>query len=266
MHKIHLRYGLMIGTMLAIWLTACTQPVKNGDDGKPPKDSTATSSLAPGEPGNGNLDNIYPQTPEGEFLKAHIAAAMGHGENAEEEYQNSLRKLRENPEMAAIIFESYQKVPADQYFMRTIFVETLKEFRNPRSLKFLQEIASAPIGEDLLKEDEERDTRQDEEVIRITAIEGISILAAEKDKAAEEALNGYFKNDNLSIRQMAVRGYLAYGDFESKAARLKKIVPENEHWYIAASTDVRQVEHPDMPEKFDIQPNSNSVSPKIKGN
>lgn len=266
MKKIQLRYGLLIGVMLAVCFSSCPGPGTKVTDNNPPKDSTASGTLEPGEPGAGSLDKIYPQTPEGEFLKAHIATAMGHGENAEEEYQNSLRKLRENPEMPSVIFETYKQVPEDQYFLRTMLVETLKECRNPGGLKFLQDIASLPIQGDRLKEDDGRDTRQDEEIIRIIAIEGISLLAAEKNREAEEALNGYFTNENLSIRQMAVRGYLAYGDFESKAQRLKKIVPENEHWYIAAPTDIRQVEHPEMPEKFDIQPNSNSESPKIKGN
>ena len=266
MKKLRLGSSLLLGVVLILWFSACPKPGPNNNNNTNPDSLAAQGVLDPGKPGEGNMDQIYPQTPEGELLKSHMNVATGHGENAEEAYQNSLRTLRENAEMPVTIIETYKKVPVEQYFLRTMLVEALKECRNPRGLKFLDEIASEPIGADLRKEDEEWNTQQDEEIIRITAIEGISILAAAKDKNAEQSLRAYFKNDNLSIRQMAVRGYLAYGSFERKSGELKELIPAEEHWYIAQPTDIQQVEHPEMPETFDLKKNTNSQSPKIKGN
>ncbi len=214
-----------------------------------------------------SLNQIFASIPYGKMLQQHIQYAVGFGKNAEANYQRSLSQLRDEPKIAEALFILYQKIPADSYLYRTMIVETLKESKTDVALDFLQEIATIKIPRDLHPENPEIDTRLDEIVIRITAVEGIGALALAKNPRAEELLKKLINHEELSVRQMAVRYYLQspFGDLKEKKETLYAIISKNEHWYITEkSTDIREVKHPDMPEKFKLNSSDSKNSPKIK--
>ncbi len=212
------------------------------------------------------VDHIFSGVSYGELIKEHVRASIGFGKNAERKYQNSLSILREEPKIVESLFEIYQQLPAEFYLYRTMIVETLKQMKSDASLKYLYNIASLDIPRDTEPENPEIDTRLDEIIVRITATEGIGILAKNKNVAAEETLKKLTNHKDVSVRQMAVRAYLQspFGNIERKIKELRDQLPKDEYWYITTkSTDIREVEHPEMPEKFDIKITDSKDAPKI---
>lgn len=225
------------------------------------------SKLAEDSSSTINLDTIYPNTAAGKVVQEHIKASMGNGEDAEARYQQSLGLLRKEPGAGEALYSTYLKVPEQNYFLRTLLVEGLKELHAPDALRYLSEIANQKIPPNRVPESAEINTRQDEVVIRVTAVEGISALAADSVEAAEKELTGLIAHEDLTVRQMAVRGYLnsKFGNAKEKIEMLRRRLPQQEHWYITTdTTNIRQVPHPKMPDNFKLEPKNPTTPPKIK--
>lgn len=213
------------------------------------------------------IDKLYPMTPAGQRVKEHMNASMGHGEDAEARYQESLTRLRAEPGAADALYETYRKIPAENYLLRTMLTEGLKELRSSSALAHLNNIAREKIPIDQRPEDTEVDTRRDETVIRITAVEGISILAANRSEEADKMLFELTGHDDLTVRQMAARGYLnsPIGNVEEKLQVLRRKLPESEHWYLTTkTTDIKQVQHPEMPKEFKLEAKTPTDAPQVK--
>jgi hypothetical protein len=225
------------------------------------------STLAMDPSSQTQVEKFYPNTPAGQRVKEHMHASMGHGEDAEAKYQESLTKLRAEPGAADALMETYRKIPAENYLLRTMLVEGLKELRSPGALNHLNEIAREKIPADRNPENTEIDTRADEVVIRITAVEGISILAANQSAEAERMLIDLTGNEDLTVRQMAARGYInsGIGNAEEKMQLLRRKLPESEHWYITTkATDPKQIQHPEMPKDFKLETKTPTDAPQLK--
>lgn len=207
-------------------------------------------------PSPGSGDAIYPKTPAGQQIKQHLTAMSGVGEDAEANYQKSLAKMRANPEVTHVLAEVYAAIPEEDYFRRTLVVEALKEMRSVDALPYLSRIANAPIPKDRLPENTEVNTRENEIVIRITAVQGLSVLAAQESREANELLFKLVGHNDLTVRQLAARGYLgsSVGDTNEKLKQLYEMVPKEEHWYLTTKlTDIREVQHPEVLVDFDLE-------------
>src|SRR4030095_9758167 len=123
---------LLIGSCAMLSPTGCqrTKSVLSGD-------STSQSQI----------ETLYPNTPAGQRVKEHMSASMTFGED---------------PGPADVLLETYRKIPAKNYLLRTMLIEGLKELRSPAALAHLNDIARAKIPEDQSPEDTEVDTRTDE--------------------------------------------------------------------------------------------------------
>jgi hypothetical protein len=229
------------------------------------KDSSSTLTFD--DSSTVNIEIVFPNTPTGNMIREHLRISMGSGMDAESKYQKSLITLRAEPKAAQVLFDGYKKVAPENYFYRNMIVEALKEIRSVGSLEYLNEIAIEKIPADQEPENAEIDTRLDEIMIRITAVEGITLLAADSLVDAERILSQLISHDNLTVRQMAVRGYLQtqFGSKTEKMQELRNRLPEEEHWYITSDvTNIKKVVHPEMPEKFDLKTKETKDSPKIK--
>lgn len=205
-------------------------------------------------PSPGGGDAVFPNTSTGQQIRQHLAAMAGVGEDAEANYQNSLASLRANPEATTVVETVYLAVPEQDYFRRTLLVEALKEMRTVEALPSLERIATSPIPEDRLPQNAEIDTREHEVVIRITAVQGLSILADSSD-VAHNLLLELVGHEDLTVRQMAARGYLgsSLGNAEEKLSLLRERVPREEHWYLTTEmTEIREVRHPDVLPEYDL--------------
>lgn len=219
----------------------------------------------PGTTNTTQGDEVFPDTAIGRQLKEHLTIIVAVDEDSEQRYQQSLARLRNNPGVVKAIFAAYTASPEELYFQRQLLVETLKEMRSEEALDYLHRIASEPIPQEkFTTKGAEYSTREEEIIVRVTAIEGINYLASEGN-AADKLLSGYVTHEDLTVRQLAVRGYLSAAGEETRAkriARLKTVLPPEEHWFITGeTTDIKSVPHPDMPEKFDLGSFKNKSSP-----
>lgn len=225
------------------------------------------SVLNPGPVTPSRFETYFPATPAGQTAKAHVLASMAHGKDAEAKYQTSLTALRAEPGAAEALNAAYRGVPENQYLLRTMLVQGLKELQSPAALPFLSAIALDKIPPDRQKS-AEINTRTDEVVIRVTAVEGISRLAAAGSQEANEVLLRLISShEDLTVRQMAARGYLTSpsGNVEEKQQQLRRMLPQNEHWYLTtALTEIKRVPHPQMPATFALDTKRSTNPPKVK--
>lgn len=211
----------------------------------------------------------FPNTPAGQILKKHIQLMSAYGEDAEFNYQASLVALRKDSTMNNLIFEVYKRTNPDQYLLRSLLVESLKELKLISSLGMLNEIASSQIPAET-SNNPEYSTRENEILIRSTAIEGISYLVQDQTPEARNFLFALIDSKDITLRQMAIRGYLSSYNTEKEVEveinKLKKKLPEEDHWMITTrTTDIKTVPHPTMPDSFNLKNiNKNNNSPKTK--
>jgi hypothetical protein len=128
--------------------------------------------------------------------------------------------------------------------------------RMPEAFPYLAKIANATLPPDRMPENAEVNTRESEVVIRITAVEGLSALAQQESREADDMLLRLVKNDDLTVRQMAARGYLSspIGNPEERLKQLMEMVPKEEHWYLTLQpTNIREVQHPEVLPDFNLK-------------
>ena len=253
-HSLKLKKALRIGLLLIV-ISFCT--IGCADKG---------AELVLDETSTINVEDLLPNNNTGNLIKQHLRLAMGSGADAEANYQQSLQRLKANPEAGRVLYDTYKKVPAQHYMYRTMLVEALKQQRLPASIAFLNEIASNRIPEDNAPRNAEIDTRIDEIIIRITAVEGLTLLASDSLVGASNALMGLINHEDLTVRQMAARGYIKspVGSAVEKIDALREKLPQNEHWYLSLEdTNIKKVDHPEMPEKFEIIEKEVKNSPKV---
>lgn len=232
--------SLLIIVSFALMLTGCSE-------------SEYTLEYSGPSPGTG--DAAYPDTPIGKQIKQHITAMSGVGKDAESEYQKSLANMRATAGVTPVLMEVYEALPEEDYFRRTLVVEAMKEMHSEEALSYLERIVNSPIPKDRMPDNTEVNTRESEIVIRVTAVQGLSILARQKSSKADDLLLKLVGHDDLTVRQMAARGYLAssVGNKEEKLGRLRKMLPEEEHWYVTTElTPIKKVQHPNVLPDFDL--------------
>ena len=80
----------------------------------------------------------------------------------------------------------------------------------------------------------------------------------------------YIAHPELTLRQIAIRGYLSVAtsgsERDQRAERIRKVLPREQYWLLMAEpTDPRTVLHPEMPEQFDLPAvSSNGDQPQIE--
>lgn len=189
----------------------------------------------------------FPDTQLGRQLSEHLSYLAGVGRDAEQKYQASLKRLQEHaPEVVRMLADAYPKIQLDRYFRRWSIVETMREMRNNSAVNSLKQIAFSPIPAERWA-DPERFSRDKEISIRVTAVRGLSELAREGNKVAEQSLLRLITNKELGIRRQAIRGYLGAGqDQKQRTNELKSRLPKSDYGLITLDvTDVKRVPHPD---------------------
>lgn len=224
---------------LSLVITVTAQRRTNQDDPGQKDESTGPSRTP--------RYQDFPNTELGRQLADHMNYLAGVGKDAERKYQESLRRLRQRAaEVVRLLAETYPKIAADRYFRRWAIVETMREMRNNSALSQLQRIALSPISAERWG-DPERFSMDKEISIRVAAVEGLSELARQGNKEAEQSLLRLITNKELGIRRQAIRGYLSAGqDKERRVRLLKSRVPKSDYGLITLdATDVKRVPHPD---------------------
>ncbi|QYR23587.1 hypothetical protein KZ483_12205 [Paenibacillus sp. sptzw28] len=183
-----------------------------------------------------------PDNPLNEKVTETVNRMGGVGADAEIKYRKSLTELsRSAKEVASIVAAEYGHLSSDQYLDRWSLVQLLSDLNEPSALSALEPILSSPIPPERSEDPHSLSTVGEEVIIRTTAVEAVTRLAAKGDVCARELLLKYSTHDNFSIKRAAIQGYLTYGGKDARETLLKTIDEKDRHIMDIQRTDVRRV-------------------------
>jgi len=182
-----------------------------------------------------------PKNPLNEQIVETINRMGGVGEDAERSYQACLGHLFRNArEVVAIVTQELKDQPAGNYLDRWSLVYLLAELKQTASLGALDDILSSALPAEQLKDPHEFTTLGQEVMIRTTAVEAVTRLAADGAKEAQESLLKHALHENFSIKRACIQGYLQVAG-EGGRATLQKQLPQRDHYILdIKAIDVRQ--------------------------
>lgn len=166
----------------------------------------------------------------------------GVGEAAEACYQRALDALaRQSRDAVKALAEEYQRLPASQYLDRWALLQLMVELRHEASLEFVDHLLASGLPEERSADPGHASTAAEEIMIRTTAVDVLTHMAADGNGAARDLLLRHATHENFSVKRSAIQGYLAHGG-EGARERLKKHLPQRDHFILDIQRmDVRQV-------------------------
>jgi hypothetical protein len=167
----------------------------------------------------------------------------GAGEMAERCYQQALDGLaRRAKEVVHALAEEADRLPEDRYLDRWALVQLMAELKHEGALEPLDRLLSSRMPEERSADPHGFTTAGEEVMIRTTAVEALTRLAADGSQRAGELLLRHATHENFSVRRAAVQGYLAHGG-EKAEETLRQTLPERDHFILAIRRiDVRQAQ------------------------
>ena len=219
-------------------------------------ENAATPSGAPADPGS----------PEA-LARNAISLMAASGPDAELNYQAALRMLARKPDAAvAAVAEMYRATSEDQYITRWAQVQLLSDLREKAALDFFEKILAEPIPPEKAPDMITYSTVGEEVMIRTTAIEGITRLAATGDRQALQLLRKYAQHEVFSIKRAAVQGYLETAGPDARD-QLRKTLRAQDHTILdIRRRDVHEVPQPRIERpstKRDEPPPARLVPPAV---
>ena len=178
-------------------------------------------------------------------LAARIVEAInrmgGAGEAAERCYQQSLDGLaRRAKEVTQALADEGERLAEDRYLDRWALVQLMAELKHESALDPLDRLLSSHLPDERSSDPHGFTSAGEEIMIRTTAVEAVTRLAADGSQRACELLLRHSRHENFSVRRAAVQGYLAHGG-EQAEETLRKALPERDHFILAIRRiDVRK--------------------------
>lgn len=180
---------------------------------------------------------LFPDTPMGQELRNHMKVLLLPAETLEEadgRYAKSVGELRRNPkEVIELLTEAYRNIEENRYFERWGLVKTLGDLQDDEAYATLSSIAKSPIPIEKSEDLHHFSTQEEEQMIRLRAVEGLVGLASQGHEAAEQDLLNLAVDPlypYFSVKKRAIKGYLQAGrDTETRIKLLKSKLPVDLH-------------------------------------
>ena len=165
------------------------------------------------------------------LLEEAVRRMSGLGEDAESEYQRALAALREaGGEAIDALGQELGALPADQHVNRWAVVQLLTDLEDPRALGRLDGIIVSPLPEER-STDPHGSTRARELVVRTTAVEAVTRLAAGGSAEARAALLKYVRHPVRSVKIAAALAYVEQGGSRARK-ELRNRMAKSDHWIL----------------------------------
>lgn len=162
----------------------------------------------------------FPDTPAGRAVERHVETIYATGEDATERYEASLAELRERAEeVVPMLVGAYDETAPGLYGTRWALLQTLADMRSGGATADLLRIASEPVPPAEMVVGDLLDPRQEEALLRITAIQGLAHAAA-FDRSVAAGLGKLADHEVLSVREEALRALQVARD----SARDKELI------------------------------------------
>ena len=188
-------------------------------------------------------------TPARAALLSFLAAAYGGGEEAEDQYERQLARLRADPE--AVVSELAQAlgaVPLHDFPTRFGLIHAAAQLRHGSALALLASVAETPIPPEPGDHSHSFSMTANETILRTTAVDGLGQLARSGERQARDVLFRCLRHSSLSVRRAAAQAILEGGRTKATIARLRAALPPDEHFLIELTRpkvhEVAQVKNP----------------------
>lgn len=177
-------------------------------------------------------------------VDAALSQMSAAGADAELNYQQALRGLASNPQAAVTaVVDRYRAADEDQYIERWTQVHLLADLRDSNAAAIFDTIVSTPIPPEQAPGMVTYSTVGEEVMIRTTAIEGLTRLAAQGDRQALDLLRKHTRHDAFSVKRAAIQGYIEAAGAGARD-ELRKTLPQEDHFIL----DLRRAEVQDVPQ------------------
>ena len=142
-------------------------------------------------------------------LRAFLAIMHTSGENAAADYAQALEFFRREPESTMIaITGGYSASPERAYTRRHALVQAAVALEDEAALAFLADVVLSPIPPEGMPDAQNFSTVAEETIIRMSAVDGIAVIARAGAGRAIETLISFLTIPSFSIRRAAVMGVL----------------------------------------------------------
>jgi hypothetical protein len=177
-----------------------------------------------------------------ELLEETLQRMSGLGEDAESKYQRALAALRNiGDEALNALAQEFESLAPDQYVNRWAVVQLLTDLEDPRALNALNRIIALPLPKER-SDDPHGSPAARELVVRTTAVEAVTRLAAGGSDEARAALLKYVRHPVRSVKIAATLAYLEQGGSRARK-ELRKRMPKSDYWIL----EIRRVHPREIP-------------------
>jgi hypothetical protein len=198
------------------------------------------------------LRSVIPDGPAGVLLRTFVEAANSEGEDAQAVYEAALEALRQAPEQVAVgIARALGSCPDEDYTLKWTLVHAAAELKDAAVLPLLHELVTTPIPPEVSADPHSYSSVEDETVLRTTAVDGVSEIAARGDERAEGMLFEFLEVPSISIRRAAVQGLLQSPRGEELRARVAEYLPRDQRFLLELkATRVEDMEQVRDPQRY----------------
>jgi hypothetical protein len=174
-------------------------------------------------------------------VKNFLSTMNAVGPEAEVNYAAAVREMKKDPAaIVAAISEAIGACGRHQYSLRWAMIYAATQLRHPAAIPLLRDLVLTPIPPEESKQPHSFSTVGEETILRTTAIEGLSYLAAKGNNKAIDSLFDFLSIPSISIRRASVQAILvANSGLKNKVA---KCLPSKFHYLLnVAPKKVQQV-------------------------
>jgi hypothetical protein len=164
-------------------------------------------------------------------LRAFLGIMYATGEDAEDKYHRALEELRARAsETMVAVVGAYAKASESDYPHRHALVQVASALGHDAALPFLSVVVSSRFPEEQSEDTDSFSTVAEETIIRMSAVDGVAILARNGNKEAIEALMSFLTIPSFSIRRASVMGLFDAGHGRRLRKRMRALIPEDQHF------------------------------------
>jgi len=177
--------------------------------------------------------DLFSQSPAGVLLEDFLEAASMIGDDAQARYEEAVDSLHTRAgEVAVEIARAFGCSDDRDYSSRWMLVHAAAELRDERTLPLLANVTLTPIPPERTRAQHGFSTVAEETIIRATAVDAVSALAAEGNEQAADLLFQFLDLPSFSIRRAAVQGLLKSPRGAGFRDRIEESLPSDQRFLL----------------------------------
>jgi hypothetical protein len=172
-------------------------------------------------------------TVAGTLIRDYLRIAFVAGNVTDVSEEATVERMRQTS--GAVIEELkyiYDSIAREAYNARWAIIYCATKLESPAVLPFLTEVIKSSIPPEESRNIHLYSTIAEETTIRMRALEGIRLLAANGNREAQDLLFSFLQLPSLSLRIGACQALITLPDGERNRIRIREQLPTGEHYFL----------------------------------